>query len=543
VLFCVQGETLASDDRLTPEMRILDSRQMREADRRTIEEIGITSLVLMENAGRQVVAAMEAMHSDLLERRVAVLCGRGNNGGDGFVVARTLVQRGVDVSVFLFGRVAEVRGDARTNLEILGRLGVTVVEVADSQAWELHFSEVSDCTLIVDAIFGTGLNAPLTGLIESVVADVNTSGIPVVSIDLPSGLSADSPYPTGPSIEAGLTVTLGAPKLPLVLPPGETRAGDIVIADIGIPGEIFESLDGPRVELLTRASMRELIAPRTADSHKGDYGRVLIVGGSLGKTGAAHLAAAGALRSGAGLVTVATSAACQPIVAAMGPEYMTEGLRDTEAGLHADGVERVLEIARDVIALGPGLGQAPATREFIIQLVDRATMPLVIDADGLNAFSEDPDRLAGREGRDVIITPHPGEMARLVGMTIEEVQSSRLEIARNFAVGHRVYVVLKGHRTLIATPDGKVFINPTGNPGMATGGTGDVLTGMIAAWLAQLLDAEAACKLAVYLHGMAGDLAEADEGEVAMTSADVAGHLGDAIMELTARRRVVEKNS
>lgn len=222
-------------------MRVLNSAQMKEADRRTIDEIGIPSLVLMENAGRQAVAAMEAMYSDLLERQIAVLCGRGNNGGDGFVVARTLVQRGIDVSVFLFGRVSEVRGDARTNLEILGRLGVTVVEVADSQAWELHFSEVSNCTLIVDAIFGTGLNAPLTGLIESVVADVNASAIPVVSIDLPSGLSADSPDPIGPSIEAGLTVTLGAPKLPLVLPPGETRAGDIVIADIGIPGEIFES--------------------------------------------------------------------------------------------------------------------------------------------------------------------------------------------------------------------------------------------------------------------------------------------------------------
>jgi ADP-dependent NAD(P)H-hydrate dehydratase / NAD(P)H-hydrate epimerase len=225
----------------------------------------------------------------------------------------------------------------------------------------------------------------------------------------------------------------------------------------------------------------------------------------------------------------------------MGPEYMTEPLPESDAGLHLDGVDHALEIARDVIALGPGLGQAPGTRAFIHQLVDRATMPLVIDADGLNAFADDPDRLAGREGRDVIITPHPGEMARLVGMSSDEVQASRLEIARNFATAHHVYVVLKGHRTLIATPDEKVFINPTGNPGMATGGTGDVLTGMIAAWLAQLLDAEAACKLAVYLHGMAGDLAEADEGEVAMTSADVAGHLGDAIMELTARRKVVNR--
>src|SRR5882672_441425 len=230
-------------------MRVLNAAQMREADRRTVEDVGIPSLVLMENAGRQVVAAMEAIHTDLSERQVAVLCGRGNNGGDGFVVARTLVQRGVDVSVFLIGRVSDVRGDARINLEILGRLGLTVVEIADSQAWELHFSEVSDCTLIVDAIFGTGLNTPITGFIESVVTDVNTSGIPIVAIDLPSGLSADSPEPIGLSIEAGLTVTMAAPKLPLVLPPAETRAGDIVIADIVIPGEVLEAVDGPRVYL------------------------------------------------------------------------------------------------------------------------------------------------------------------------------------------------------------------------------------------------------------------------------------------------------
>jgi NAD(P)H-hydrate epimerase len=439
------------------------------------------------------------------------------------------------------GRVSEVRGDARVNLEILGRLGHTVVEVADSQAWELHFSEVSDCTLIVDAIFGTGLNAPVSGFIESVITDINTSGIPVVAIDLPSGLSADSPEPIGPSIEANVTITLAAPKLPLVLPPGETRAGDIVIADIGIPDEVIDAVSGPHVDLLTRASMRPLVPPRTPDSHKGDFGRVLIVAGSRGKTGAAHLAGIGALRSGAGLVTIATADSCQAVVAAMAPEYMTEALPETADGLDAKAVDQVIEIARDVIALGPGLGQGSGTREFIRQLVDRATMPIVVDADGLNAFAGDPEKLAGREGRDVIITPHPGEMARLVGMSIEEVQSSRLEIARNFAVVHHLFVVLKGHRTLIATPDGKVFINPTGNPGMATGGTGDVLTGMIAAWLAQLLDAEAACKLAVYLHGMAGDLAEADEGEVAMTSADVAAHLGDAVMELTARRKVVNK--
>ena len=523
-------------------MRVLNAAQMREADRRTIEEIGIPSLVLMENAGRQVVAAIEAIHGDLAEHRVAVLCGRGNNGGDGFVVARTLLQRGIDVAVFVIGRIADVRGDARINLEILGRLGHTTVEVADGQAWELHFSEVAACTLIVDAIFGTGLNAPLSGLLETVVADVNASGIPVVAIDLPSGLSADARVPIGDSIVAGATVTLAAPKLALVLPPAELRAGDIVIADIGIPAGIIESLDGPHVELLTRPSMRELLVPRNPETHKGDYGRVLIVAGSRGKTGAAHLAATGCLRSGAGLVTVATPSGCLPIVASMGPEYMTTPLDETPDGLDADGVDDLLQDARDVIAVGPGLGASVGTRAFVQALVDRAAVPLVVDADGLNAFAGAAERLAGREGRDVIITPHPGEMARLLGTTIEDVEANRVEVARSFAVTNHIYVILKGHRTLIATPDGTVYINPTGNPGMATGGTGDVLTGMIAAWLAQLLDAEAACKLAVYLHGLAGDLAEADEGEVSMTAGDLAAHIGDAVLDLSARRKVAEKS-
>ncbi len=518
-------------------MRILDARQMREADRRTIEDIGIPSLVLMENAGRQVVAAIEATHAERLEGHVAVLCGRGNNGGDGFVIARTLLQRGVEVSVFLIGTVADVRGDARANLDILGRLGLTVVEIADSQAWELHSSEIEDATLIVDAIFGTGLRSPIAGLLETVVADVNASGIPVVAVDLPSGLSADSHEPIGPCIAASMTVTLAAPKLALVLPPAETHAGDVVIADIGIPDGVIAELEGPQVELMTRGDVRELITPRTPDSHKGDFGHVLVVAGAPGKSGAAHLAAMGALRSGAGLVTVATAASCQAIVAAMAPEYMTLGIDEDADGLSAVAVDRVLDEARDVVAIGPGLGQGAGTRAFVLRLLDRAIMPVIVDADGLNAFAGNPSALVGREGRDVIITPHPGEMARLVGLSTHEVQANRLVIARDFATSHHLYVILKGHRTLIATPDGAVFINPTGNPGMATGGTGDVLCGMVAAWLAQLLDAEAACRLAVYLHGLAGDLAEADLGNAPMTAGDVALYLSDAFQELTAKRK------
>jgi NAD(P)H-hydrate epimerase len=522
-------------------MRILDARQMREADRRTIEDVGIPSLVLMENAGRQVVAALEATHAELMGGHIAVLCGCGNNGGDGFVIARTLLQRGVDLSVFLLGRVSDVRGDARVNLEILGRLGVTVVEIADSQAWELHASEIDDATLIIDAVLGTGLSSPVSGLLETIIADINASSTPVVAVDLPSGLSADSHDPIGPCIDASMTVTLGALKLPLVLPLAECHAGDVVIADIGIPESVIDDLDGPRVELLTREAMRALVVPRTADSHKGDFGHVLVIGGSTGKTGAAHLTAIGALRSGAGLVTVATSEACQPVVASMAPEYMTLGIPEDPDGLSAVAVDRVLEMARDVVAIGPGLGQGSGTRAFVVRLVDRAIMPLVIDADGLNAFAGNAATLVGREGRDVIITPHPGEMARLAGVSTHDVQANRLAIARDFATTHHLYVILKGHRTLIATPSGSVFINPTGNPGMATGGTGDVLCGMVAAWLAQLLDAEAACKLAVYLHGLAGDLAEAELGDAPLIAGDVAQYVSDAYLDLMSKRKAANQ--
>ena len=520
-------------------MRVLNTEQMREADRRTIEDIGIPSVVLMENAGRQAVAAMEAAFDDLASSHVAVLCGRGNNGGDGFVIARTLLQRGVEASVFLLGSVADVRGDARTNLDILGNIGLTVVEITDAQEWELHFSQISECDLVVDAIVGTGFRGQLSGLLETVVADVNGMGVPIVAVDLPTGVSADSHLVQGETIEASMTVTLAAPKIPLVFPPADTRGGDLVIADIGIPYPVIDELEGPYLELLTRERMREIVPVRTPDSHKGDFGRVLIVAGSRGRTGAAHLAALGALRSGAGLVTIAAPRSAVPIIAAMAPEYMTEPLDETPEGtIDFGAIDRVLDLKADVIAVGPGLGQSAGTSAFVHALVERAGVPLVLDADALNAFASEPERLVGRDGVDVIITPHPGEMARLLNISIEAVQHDRLKHAREFAVAHRLHVALKGHRTVMAGPDGRTFVNLTGNAGMATGGTGDILTGMIAAWFAQLLDAEAATKLAVYLHGSAGDLAEADEGEVSLTAGDLASRIGDAILELTARRRV-----
>jgi len=519
-------------------MRVLNTKQMREADRQTIDEIGLPSMVLMENAGRQVVAAMESAFEDLASKRIVVLCGRGNNGGDGFVVARTLLERSIDVGVYLLGVAAEVRGDARTNLDVLGALGVDVVEVSDAAAWELHGTDVSGADIIVDAIFGTGFKGPLAGWLETVVADLNSAPTPVVAIDLPSGLSADSQEVPGPAVHANLTVTLAAPKLPLVLPPAEALAGHLVIAEIGIPRGVVNELEGPWVELLTKENTRALIEPRSADSHKGDYGRVLVVAGSRGKSGAAHLTATAALRSGAGLVTVGTPGSCLPIIAALGAETMTEALAETAEGtISFEALERVLEFGADVIAVGPGIGRGPSTTAFVHALVEQSPVTLVLDADALNAFAGDADRLVGRDGVDIIITPHPGEMARLTGLSIQDIQAHRLEVARDFASMHHIYVILKGHRTVVATPEGRAFINLTGNPGMATAGSGDVLTGMVAAWSAQLLDAEAACKVAVYLHGLAGDLAEADEGEVALIASDIISHLGDAVIELTARKK------
>ncbi|MFN8057529.1 MAG: NAD(P)H-hydrate dehydratase [Vicinamibacterales bacterium] len=518
-------------------MRVLTGEQMREADKTAIHEIGIPSIVLMENAGRQVVAAMEAFLDETEPWRIGVLAGRGSNGGDGFVVARTLAQRGAEVLVFVVGQVSGIQGDARVNLEILGRLGLDVVEIANEQDWELHSSALWSCTAIVDAMFGTGLRSPLAGVFQTIVADINESDVRVVAIDVPSGVSCETPELIGDAIEATVTIALGAPKIPHLLPPAERLSGDLVVADIGIPPAVVDGVPGVRIEVVTRESIRSAVTPRDPQAHKGDFGRVTIVAGSVGKTGAAHLAGLAALRSGAGLVTIATPRVCQAVVSAMAPEYMTLGL-DGDDG---DGAERavsaVLDTPCDVIAIGPGLGVGAWQRDLLAGLVGRSGVPVVLDADALNLCAASPSILTRHDNEALVLTPHPGEMARLLGTTTDDVQARRLEVARTFASDHRAHVVLKGYRTLVASPEGRVSINMTGNPGMATGGTGDVLTGVIAAWIAQLLDPDVAARLGVYLHGLAGDLAEADLGAVGMTASDVVEHLPDAFLELTQQRQ------
>ena len=519
-------------------MRVLNTVQMREADRRTTDDVGLPSIVLMENAGRQVLTAIEASFEEAAALTYAVLCGKGQNGGDGFVVARTMLERGIDVTVYLVGRGADVRGDARTNLHVLANLSVDVIEIADAAAWELHAPAVLAADVVVDAILGTGLTGPITGLVESIVEDLNASEAAVVSIDLPSGLDASLTTVPGPAVDATLTVTFGAPKLPHVLPPAEDHVGSLVIADIGIPQSVIQQVEGPWVELLTKSAMQPHVTPRAAESQKGDFGRVLVVAGSVGKTGAAYLTAMAALRSGAGLVTVATPRSCVPVVASLGAEYMTMGLDETPDGQPAfEAADAVVDFDADVIVIGPGLGRSPSTAAFVQAVFARAGVPVILDADALHAFAGETDRLQGREDAPMVITPHPGEMARLLDVSVDAVQANRLDVARDFATTHHLHVVLKGHRTVVAAPDGRVSINMTGNPGMATGGTGDVLAGMIGAWCAQLLDPGAASQLAVYLHGLAGDLAADDEGEVAMVAGDMVDRLGDAVLELCAQRK------
>jgi NAD(P)H-hydrate epimerase len=508
-------------------VRVLTAQQMREADRRAIAS-GIPSLTLMEHAGSQVVAAMLTAFPDLGSLAVAVVCGRGNNGGDGFVIARLLHDRGIAARTVVIGGSADLRGDAAVNLARLRDLGASVEDVPDEEAWSRLRESIVAADVIVDAIVGTGLSAPLTGLAAAVVRDINAARRRVVAVDLPSGVIADRSDLPGEAVDAALTVTMGAPKLALTQPPAEARAGALVVADIGISAEILGRIGGAWVELVTRESARRLLPGRRQDSHKGDYGRILVVAGSPGKTGAASLAAMGALRSGAGLVTVATPAACADVVASLGREYMTLALESAAGLVTTAALPSVIGFEADVVAAGPGLGRSDAVTAFIGGLVGQCRKPLVLDADALHGIARNLDVFQRRRGISTVLTPHPGEMAALTGRSIASVQANRIDVAREFATEHGVAVVLKGSRTVIAMPNGNVSINSTGNPGMATAGTGDVLTGALAAWMAQVPNLEAACRLAVYLHGAAGDLAAQDEGETGLIAGDLVARLGRA---------------
>ena len=497
---------------------VFTGAEMRAVDAHAIAQLGIPGPRLMENAGAGAAQVIAREFGPIRGKRVLVVCGKGNNGGDGFVVARRLKARGARVEVWLIGRRREVTGDAA---QALGRWRGRIEEVvAEPRVMELG-RDLARADVIVDALLGTGLAGPARGLVADAIDALHRAGRPVASLDLPSGLGCDHGALLGPTVTATLTATFAGYKRSLLLHPGAGHAGRTFVVDIGIPPA--EVARGITTFLLEEADVRRHIPPRRPDAHKGTFGHLLVVAGSIGKTGAAGLAGRAALRSGVGLCTIATAASQQPIVAGFGMEPMTEPLAETPGQtVSLKARERILDLVTrtDAVALGPGLSLDPETQELIRGLVADVGRPMVVDADGLSALAGHLD-LLDRAAGPRALTPHPGEMARMLGVTVADVQSDRLEAVRTFCVRHGVALALKGAGTVIGGPDGRVFVNPTGNPGMASGGSGDVLTGMVGAFLARGLDALTALQAGCFLHGLAGDLACADRGEEALIAGDI----------------------
>jgi len=473
--------------------------EMRAIDADAIERLGIPARTLMESAGRAVAEAVARFYP--LHRRVLVVCGSGNNGGDGYVVARALAEqhRGVSARVLEAVPVARQSPESKANRELLGAAGVALVAGGPAALG----AALAESDLVVDAVFGVGLARPVAGELAGLFEAISHGGLPIVSVDLASGTSSETGVALGAALEPDLVVTIGLPKLGLALVPGRAR---VVVADIGFPRESVERA-GVRQYLLTRAAARGLLPARPLDAHKGSFGHVLVAGGSLGKTGAALLAARGALRAGAGLVSLAAPRALVPIYAAQLAEVMCVLVDDGEAGLAALVGEAN---ARDALVVGPGLGQEPGAARLARALATQIRVASVVDADGLNAFAGD---LAGlRSAAPRVLTPHPGEAARLLGRDTAAVQADRAGAARELAARSGAVAVLKGARTVVARPDGRISINPTGGPGLAAGGSGDVLAGLVGALLARGLAAWDAARLGVWLHGAAGDLGPTQGG-------------------------------
>jgi hydroxyethylthiazole kinase-like uncharacterized protein yjeF len=522
-------------------MKIVTAAEMREIDRVTSERFGVPSLVLMENAGN---AVYEFVHSRYpLAKSVGVLCGKGNNGGDGLVAARKLHEAGREVRILLLADPSELGRDAA---EMLNRLGLTWFRAGSREELGSPVARrVFTADVLIDALLGTGFHPPVEGLYADAIRELNASAGPVVAVDIPSGADADAmDDPSEPVVHADAVVTFTAPRpahvfgLPtraVLAKPGSSTPLPIVVAPIGSPPEaMVSSLD---LNLITAEDMVQLFLPRPANSNKGNFGHVLVLGGSLGKAGAAAMAGIAVLRVGAGLSTVGTAQSALSTVAGFHPELMTEPLEETGQGtISMRAYERVRTLAdkMTVLAIGPGISRHPETSDLVRALVIWSDKSIVLDADGLNAFEGQAEKLNGK-GKSLVITPHPGEMARLLGCSIAEVQRDRIQTARSFARVHDVIVVLKGHRTLVAKPDGEVWVNTTGNPGMATGGTGDVLTGMTSGLMAQnpqrVFDAVIA---AVHLHGLAGDVACERMGEQSLVATDLIAALPEAIRRVRA---------
>ena len=500
-------------------MKILTAAQMREVDRRTAE-LGIPNIILMENAGQRVAEFLEREYAPLSKHRIVVVCGKGNNGGDGLVVARQLFTRVKPawLRVVLGAEPDEMRGDALANYKMLKAVGCSV--------WPNVTEEMRIATLVIDAVLGTGAEGAAKGAAAELIDAINTRFplADVVSVDVPSG----------GAVRAKHTVTFTALKPSLVLSPECELAGRVHVVPIGTPPELFEGDPQVQLSLSQPSDFAALFRPRVADSNKGLYGHVLVIAGARGKTGAAAMAGIAALRVGAGLSTIASAASAISTIASYAPEIMTEPLAETDAGSIAmrapnDPALAAITDKKTVIAIGPGMGQHPETVQFIRRFVQESKTPMVVDADALNAIAGQKLTFAGPR----ILTPHPGEMSRLTGKAIPDIQKDRIGAARAFATEHGVYLVLKGNRSVIAFPDGLVWINPTGSPAMATGGTGDVLTGMIAGLVAQFPNQlENALLAAVYLHGRAGELGDEALGEKPLIATDLFEFLPEAMREI-----------
>jgi len=510
-------------------VKILTVAQMNAVDRATIDA-GIPGIILMENAAHRVVDYVAEHFAPVAHQRTVVVCGKGNNGGDGLAVARILSLRfqPVFLQVVLIAEPSELTGDAAANLTMLRASGLQV---------QRGFSPIAcGATLVIDAVLGTGLSGPARGAALDAIRAIN-SKFPiarVLAVDIPSGLAGDSATPPGEYVRADATVTFTAPKICHALSPARGLMGDLRIVAIGTPPSIYEDDASIRLALITPRSIASLFAPRDRDSNKGRYGHVLVVAGSHGKSGAAAMAGIAALRAGAGLVTVACPESALGAVAAFSPELMTEPLPETSSGtIGRKALDRIRELAAKLTltAIGPGIGTGDETREVVRTLFETLDKPMVVDADALNCLAGSDWKSSGAPR---ILTPHPGEMSRLTGRSIAEVQADRIGIARALATERGVTLVLKGEGTVIALPDGRAWINPTGSPAMATGGTGDILTGMTAGLAAQFpKDLDHAVAAAVYLHGLSGELAARHLGEHPVIATDLLRYLPEGIRAIT----------
>lgn len=516
-------------------MILVTAAEMQEMDRQAIEEHSIPGLELMETAGQGAAIALLSLFADQAEDGVSIVCGKGNNGGDGFVIARELAIKDFNVTVYLLAKTESVRGDAAINLKRLTTLNIPVVEVPDEDAFSRAKTDIARSGLLVDAILGTGLTSDVRGFFKIVIDFINSTGIPIFAVDIPSGLNADTGQPCGTAIQAQGTATFALPKIGHYTYPGAAHTGKLDVIDIGIPETVVEAV-GPKQYLLTADRIASYFQPRPADMHKGKSGHLLVVAGSTGKTGAAAMTALSAMRAGAGLVTLGIAESLNPIIETLVLEVMTAPLTQRQGGIIADtALDEILALAdgKSCLAFGPGIGQATETRNLVEKLVSRIDIPMVIDADGLNNIAGQTDLLKKLKA-PTVLTPHPGEMARLIESTPAAIQQNRLACARDFAAHFGVHLVLKGAATIIAHPDGTVFVNPTGNPGMAAGGMGDVLTGVLAGFITQGFSPKEAAHAAVYLHGAAADTLAMSTGPVGYLAGEVMDSIPGEIKKVLA---------